>query len=186
MTDPDLVKACLSGDPGAWESIVRQHHRRIYNLAYRFTGRFDEAEDLTQEIFLKIYRTLSSYRPESGMLNSWIVQVGRNHIVDHYRKFKVQRAQTDSLETEYDRVNENPARYLNPGEALERLELQERVRRALLKVPEDLRDAVILRDLEEFTYEEIADMLNLPLGTVKSRINRGRIELARLLKRSSL
>ena len=185
MTDPDLVKKCLAGDHGAWESIVRQHHRRIYNLAYRFTGKFDEAEDLTQEIFLKVYRSLKGYRPESGTLVSWMVRIGRNHIVDHYRKFKTERAQTDSLETEYEKAKENPARYPNPGEALERRELSERVHRALFKIPADLREAVILRDLEEFTYEEIADMLNLPLGTVKSRINRGRVELARLLKKGS-
>jgi len=182
-TDAELVKQCLAGDHNAWERIVRQFHQRIYNLAYRFTGRFDESEDLTQEIFLKVYRTLKSYRPESGALVTWMVRVGRNHLIDHYRKFKTERTQTDSLEVEYEKVEENPARYRNPAEALEQLELSERVHRALLKVSEDLREAVILRDLEEFTYEEIADMLKLPLGTVKSRINRGRAELARLLSK---
>ena len=182
-TDAELVKQCLAGDHNAWERIVRQFHQRIYNLAYRFTGRFDESEDLTQEIFLKVYRTLKSYRPESGALVTWMVRVGRNHLIDHYRKFKTERTQTDSLEVEYEKVEENPARYRSPAEALEQLELSERVHRALLKVSEDLREAVILRDLEEFTYEEIADMLKLPLGTVKSRINRGRAELARLLSK---
>ena len=180
-TDAELVKGCLAGDHGAWESIVRQYHQRLYNLAYRFTGRFDEAEDLTQEILLKVYRTLNSYRAESGALVTWMVRVGRNHIIDHYRKFKSERSQTDSLEVEYEKAEENPARYANPAEALEQLELSERVHRALLRISEDLREAVILRDLEEFTYEEIADMLKLPLGTVKSRINRGRAELARIL-----
>lgn len=180
-TDAELVKRCLVGEHGAWEDIVRQHTQRIYNLAYRFTGRFDEAEDLTQEIFLKTFRTLNSYRPESGALVTWMVRVGRNHIIDHYRKFKTERTHTDSLEVEYEKAEENPARYASPAEALEKLELSERVHQALLKVSEDLREAVILRDLEEFTYEEIADMLKLPLGTVKSRINRGRAELARII-----
>ncbi len=182
-TDAELVKGCLAGDHRAWETIVRQYNQRIYNLAYRFTGRFDEAEDLTQEIFLKVYRTLSSYRPESGALMTWMVRVGRNHMIDHYRKFKTERTHTESLEVEYDKAEENPARYSSPAQALEQRELSERVHRALLKISEDLREAVILRDLEEFTYEEIADMLRLPLGTVKSRINRGRAELARLLKK---
>ena len=182
-TDSELVKGCLAGDHGAWDGIVRQYNQRIYNLAYRFTGRFDEAEDLTQEIFLKVYRTLSSYRPESGALVTWIVRVGRNHIIDHYRKFKTERTHTDSLEVEYEKAEENPARYASPAQALEQRELSERVHVALLKISEDLREAVILRDLEEFTYEEIASMLDLPLGTVKSRINRGRAELARLLKK---
>ena len=180
-TDAELVKGCLAGDHGAWETIVRQHHQRIYNLAYRFTGKFDESEDLAQEIFLKVYRTLKSYRPDSGALVTWMVRVGRNHIIDHYRKFKTERTQTDSLEVEYEKAEENPARYVSPARALEQRELSERVHRALLRVSEDLREAVILRDLEEFTYEEISDMLNLPLGTVKSRINRGRAELAKLL-----
>ena len=180
-TDAELMKECLGGNHTAWEAIVRQHTTRVYNLAYRFTGRFDEAEDLTQEIFLKIYRTLNSYRPESGALVTWIVRVGRNHIIDHYRKFKTERTRTDSLEVEYEKAEENPARYASPAEALEQLELSERVHHALLRISEDLREAVILRDLEEFTYEEIADMLKLPLGTVKSRINRGRAELARIL-----
>jgi len=183
-TDAELVKGCLAGDHGAWDSIVRQYNQRIYNLAYRFTGRFDEAEDLTQEIFLKVYRTLNSYRSESGALVTWIVRVGRNHIIDHYRKFKTERTHTDSLEVEYEKAEENPARYASPAQALEQRELSERVHQALLKISEDLREAVILRDLEEFTYEEIASMLDLPLGTVKSRINRGRAELARLLKKT--
>jgi RNA polymerase sigma-70 factor (ECF subfamily) len=182
-TDAELVKGCLAGDHVAWETIVRQFHKRIYNLAYRFTGRFDEAEDLTQEIFLKVYRTLTSYRPESGALVTWMVRVGRNHIIDHYRKFKTERSQTGSIEVEYEKAEENPARYASPAQVLEQRELSERVHGALLRVSEDLREAVILRDLEEFTYEEIAEVLKLPMGTVKSRINRGRAELARLLRK---
>jgi RNA polymerase sigma-70 factor (ECF subfamily) len=114
-----------------------------------------------------------------------MVRVGRNHLIDHYRKFKTERTQTDSLEVEYEKAEENPSRYASPVDALEKRELSQRIHRALLKIPEDLREAVILRDLEEFTYEEIADVLKLPLGTVKSRINRGRAELARLLKKGN-
>jgi RNA polymerase sigma-70 factor (ECF subfamily) len=92
-TDAELVEKCRRGDREAWEIIVRRRHSRIYNLAYRFTGRFDEAEDLTQEVFLKVYRTLHSYRPESGALETWIVRVARNHFIDHYRKYKTERIQ---------------------------------------------------------------------------------------------
>jgi RNA polymerase sigma-70 factor, ECF subfamily len=182
-SDAELVKGCLAGDRAAWETIVRLHHQRIYNLAYRFTGKFDEAEDLAQDIFLKVYRSLGLYRPESGALITWIVRVGRNHLIDHYRRFKTERSKTDSLEVEYERAEENPARFADPAEALEQRELSERVHRALLRVSDDLREAVVLRDLEGFTYEEIADMLNVPLGTVKSRINRGRLELAKIMRK---
>ena len=181
--DADLVRQCLEGDHGAWESIVREYHQRVYNLAYRYTGRFDEAEDLSQEIFLKVYRTLGSYRPESGALSTWLIRVGRNHIIDHYRTFKTERAKTDSIDVEFDRIEENPARYASPAEALEKRELSDLVHGALLRLSEDLAEAVILRDLEGFTYDEMAALLDVPIGTIKSRINRGRGELARVLGR---
>ena len=185
-TDAELVKACLKGDRNAWERVVRQHQQRIFNVAYRFTGKFDEAEDLTQEIFMKVYRTLGSYRPDSGLLITWMVRVARNHMIDQYRKHKLERAQTSSLEVEYEKAEENPARYDNPSQALDRTEKAEIIHRMLRRLPEDLRESVILRDLEELSYEEIAEMLKLPLGTVKSRINRGRAELARLLGQARL
>ena len=185
-TDAELVKACLQGDRNAWEDVVRRHHQRIFNVAYRFTGRFEEAEDRTQEIFLKIYRTLGSYRPDSGLLITWMLRVARNHMIDDYRKYKTERAQTSSLQVDYEKVEENPARYDTPSEALSRSEAAGVVHRMLKRIPEDLRESVILRDLEELSYEEIAEMLKLPLGTVKSRINRGRAELARLLGKARL
>ncbi len=181
--EAELVRQCLEGEHGAWESIVRQHHQRIYNLAYRYTGRFDEAEDLAQEIFLKVYRTLASYRPESGALVTWLIRVSRNHIIDHYRKFRTERSRTDAIDAEFERVEENPARYDSPGEALEKRELSDLVHQGLLRLSEDLREAVILRDLEGFTYDEMSGLLDVPIGTVKSRINRGRGELARVLGR---
>jgi RNA polymerase sigma-70 factor, ECF subfamily len=183
-TDAELVKACLKGDRYAWEQIVIQHQKRIFNVAYRFTGKFEEAEDLAQEIFMKVYRTLGSYRADSGMLITWMVRVARNHMIDHYRKNKFERAQTSPFEMEYERLEQNPSRYDNPSQALDRSEQSELIHRMLLGIPADLRQAVILRDLEELSYEEIAAMLQLPLGTVKSRINRGRVELARLLGKS--
>ena len=185
-TDAELVARCRSGDHEAWEIIVRRRHSRIYNLAYRFTGRFDEAEDLTQEVFLKVYRTLHSYRPDSGALETWIVRVARNHFIDHYRKYKTERTQTAALEDHHEGVVSRTVRVETPGQALDRKETVDRVHRLLALLPEDQREAVILRDLEELTYEEIADLLALPIGTVKSRINRGRIELARLVRAGAL
>jgi RNA polymerase sigma-70 factor, ECF subfamily len=185
-TDAELVGKCKTGDREAWETIVRRRHARIYNLAYRFTGRFDEAEDLTQEVFLKVYRTLHSYRPESGALETWIVRVARNHFIDHYRKHKTERSQTGALEDHHESVVEATVRVETPGRAFERNEAATRIHRMLALLPEEQREAVILRDLEELSYEEIADLLELPIGTVKSRINRGRIELARLARAGAL
>jgi RNA polymerase sigma-70 factor (ECF subfamily) len=185
-TDAELVEKCRSGDREAWEIIVRRRHSRIYNLAYRFTGRFDEAEDLTQEVFLKVYRTLHSYRPESGALETWIVRVARNHFIDHYRKYKTERTHTGALEDHHEGAVSPTVRVETPGQALDRKETVDRVHRLLALLPEDQREAVVLRDLEELTYEEIADLLELPIGTVKSRINRGRIELARLVRAGAI
>jgi RNA polymerase sigma-70 factor (ECF subfamily) len=185
-TDAELVARCRSGDHQAWDTIVRHRHARIYNLAYRFTGRTDEAEDLTQEVFLKVYRTLHLYRAESGGLDTWIVRVARNHFIDHYRKYKVEKTRTTPLEDHFDVATSPTTRIDTPAEALDRKEAGDRVHRLLEKLPADQREAVVLRDLEELTYEEIAEMLKLPIGTVKSRINRGRIELARLLKAGNI
>jgi RNA polymerase sigma-70 factor, ECF subfamily len=185
-TDAELVEKCRAGDRESWEIIVRRRHLRIYNLAFRFTGRFDEAEDLTQEVFLKVYRTLHSYRPESGALETWIVRVARNHFIDHYRKHKAERTHTDVLEDHHEGVASPTVRVETPVQALDRKEAAAQVHRLLALLPEDQREAVILRDLEELSYEEIAVLLELPIGTVKSRINRGRIELARLVRAGAL
>jgi RNA polymerase sigma-70 factor (ECF subfamily) len=181
-TDAELVAKCRNGDREAWEIIVRQRHARIYNLAYRFTGRTDEAEDLTQEVFLKVYRTLHLYRPESGALETWIVRVARNRFIDHYRKYKTERVRTAPLEDHHEASAYPTSPMETPGDMLDRKEAAERVHRLLDRLPPEQREAVILRDLEELTYEEIAELTHVPVGTVKSRINRGRIELARLLR----
>jgi RNA polymerase sigma-70 factor, ECF subfamily len=181
-TDAELVAKCRSGDREAWEIVVRHRHARVYNLAYRFTGRAEEAEDLTQEVFLKVYRTLHQFRPESGALETWIVRVARNHFIDHYRKYKTERSSTAPLEDHHDAVARPTVRVETPGDMLDKKEAAERVHSLLARLPQDQREAVILRDLEELTYEEIADLLKVPIGTVKSRINRGRIEMARLLR----
>jgi RNA polymerase sigma-70 factor (ECF subfamily) len=185
-TEAELVERCRNGDSHAWEIIVRRRHSRIYNLAYRFTGRFDEAEDLTQEVFLKVYRTLHSYRPDSGAFETWILRVARNHFIDHYRRFKTERLHTDPLDTEYETAGTVAARVENPGRAYERQEAAARLHRLLVQLPEDQREAVVLRDIEELSYEEISALLGVPVGTVKSRINRGRIGLARLVNAGAL
>jgi RNA polymerase sigma-70 factor (ECF subfamily) len=185
-TEAELVEKCRRGDREAWETIVRTRHSRIYNLAYRFTGRFDEAEDLTQEVFLKVYRTLHTYKAESGAFETWIVRVARNHFIDNYRKFKTERQHTNPLEDETEAVDHSHSRIENPGQALERREAAEQVQRLLESLPEDQREAVVLRDLEELSYEEIAEILGVPIGTVKSRINRGRIGMARSMRAGAL
>lgn len=180
--DAQLVQQCLRGDAPAWEELVRRHTRRIYNLCYRFTSNRQEAEDMTQEVFLRVYRTLGSYRAVHGGFTTWMTSVTRNLLIDHYRRTKRDRL-TDSLDDEESGHTEQiPSQFRTPDQMAMAGQLGEQVQRALGKLSPDLREAVILRDLQGLEYREIQDVLQVPEGTVKSRINRGRIELARLLE----
>jgi RNA polymerase sigma-70 factor (ECF subfamily) len=185
-----LVRRCVSGDTVAWEEIVQRYNRRIYNICYRFAGSSDDAQDLTQEVFIKVYRTLSSYDSDKSAFMTWVTTVTRNLLVDHFRKTKQDRL-TDSLDntaSEYEDAQplseQIPDQSASPDATVQSRETRDTVHRALQKLSPELREAVILRDLQDMDYREIALALKVPEGTVKSRINRGRAELARLLQRT--
>jgi RNA polymerase sigma-70 factor (ECF subfamily) len=183
------VRRCLDGDSGAWAQLVRAHHRRVYGLCYRFTGSPVDAEDLTQDVFLKIYSNLGSFDGARGSLQVWITTMTRNLLVDNFRRTKNLRA-TGSLDEGWNEAEElKPidrlvSRDASPHEMAAKKELEKMVQAALAKVSTELREAVILRDLQDMDYKEIAQVLGIPEGTVKSRISRGRAELARLLERN--
>jgi RNA polymerase sigma-70 factor, ECF subfamily len=151
-------------------------------LCYRFTGRPEEAEDLTQEVFIKVFQTLRSFDSAQASFSTWLHRVARNHLVDHYRRTKADRV-TDSIDGDDETTTEIPSPAAGPAAHVEARELKEHLQRGLEKLSPDLREAVILRDLQDLDYLEIAQVLGVPQGTVKSRINRGRLELARVLKR---
>ena len=187
-----IVRRCIDGDSGAWADMVRTHHQRVYGLCYRFTGNGADAEDLTQDVFLKIYSNLGSFDGTRGSLTVWITTMTRNLLVDNFRRTRNQRA-TGSLDEGWEQAEElRPLRSIDrlaaPGpsqdEIATRKELARIVQEALARVSVELREAVILRDLEDLDYKEIAQVLGIPEGTVKSRISRGRAELARLLERN--
>jgi RNA polymerase sigma-70 factor, ECF subfamily len=183
------VRRCMDGDSAAWAELVRCHHKRVYGLCYRFTGSPTDSEDLTQDVFLKIYSNLSSFDTTRGSLQVWITTMTRNLLVDNFRRTKNLRA-TGSLDDGWDQTEEfKPidrlvARDASPHEIAAHKELEKMVQEALSHVSVDLREAVILRDLQDMDYKEIAQVLQIPEGTVKSRISRGRAELARLLERN--
>jgi RNA polymerase sigma-70 factor (ECF subfamily) len=174
-----LVERCLQGDDAAWEAIVNQYARRIYNLSYRYTSRKDEAEDLTQEIFIRVYQNLKSYRYDAGSFQNWILKVGRNLIIDHYRQTR--RFQKVGGSEELESMNLQDDTLPNPHRAAEQSEAARFLKQGLRALSPELKEAIILRDLEGMAYQEIADLLGIPEGTVKSRINRGRLELAKIL-----
>lgn len=178
----ELVRRAKAGDGTAWEDIVSAYSRRIFNLAYRFTSSVDAAEDLTQDVFIRIYRTLEQYDPKQGDLANWLMRLARNLIIDDYR-----HRQRNPQNTMADAVDDHSYHLRAAGTSahreIERKELASQVQEGIDKLPEDLRTCVILRDIEEMAYQEIVDVLQIPEGTVKSRINRGRIELAKILRR---
>ena len=180
-TTPDaLIEQCLAGDQAAWETIVRQNWRKVFNVAYKFVGKHDEAEDLTQDIFLKIFKALNTFDRRANF-QTWIVSISRNLCIDHYRSVRKER---QTIARDVDSNDLQPASLeRGPYAQAEHQDLRAQLRVALETLPSTLRTAVVLRDLQEMSYQEIADRLRLPEGTVKSRINRGRIELAHQLKR---
>ena len=182
----------MSGDAAAWQEIVQQYHRRIYNICYRFSGSAEDAADLAQEVFIKMYRTLSTYDTSRASFMTWVTTVTRNLLVDHFRKGKYDRV-TDSLDaapgqpggsglTLADKLEDRRREARGAGAAARRPRRWST--RRWRRLSPELREAVILRDLQDMDYKDIAKVLNVPEGTVKSRINRGRTELARLLQRT--
>jgi RNA polymerase sigma-70 factor (ECF subfamily) len=175
-----LIQRCLKGDQLAWEAIVRQYRRKVFNVAYKFVGRHDEAEDLTQDIFLKIFKSLETFDRRANF-QTWLISVSRNLCIDHYRSVRKER---ETIDRDVDANELSPLSH-DPGPvaALEQQDRVQLLREAMSALPDTLRTAVLMRDIQELSYQEIADKLRLPEGTVKSRINRGRTELARQIRK---
>jgi RNA polymerase sigma-70 factor (ECF subfamily) len=182
--DGELARRCAGGDEEAWRVLVGRFRRKVWHVAYQFTGRADEAEELTQEIFLHLLSALRTF-DRSGSLPAWLQRVARNYAIDHYRRRRRERSMVvDGEESEELVAVARDATVGNdPHRALEEKDLAAFLRQSIDRLPSELGQAVLLRDLQEMTYEEMATVLEIPLGTVKSRINRGRLELAKLLKR---
>ena len=177
--DP-LIERCLKGDQSAWEEIVSLYFRRVFNIAYKFVGRHDEAEDLTQDIFLRLFKSLKTFDRRANF-STWLISVSRNLCIDHYRGM---RREHEVVTHDVDVVVLAPPSAVDsPYTMLERRDRVALLRAALDRLTPSLRTAVMLRDIQELSYQEIAERLRVPEGTVKSRINRGRTELARQIAR---
>jgi RNA polymerase sigma-70 factor (ECF subfamily) len=180
-----LVEQCLAGEQSAWEELIKTHSRRVYAICYRFTNSDNESQDLTQEVFLRVFRSLGSFRAGEGCFTVWLTRLTRNLLVDHYRRTKRDRL-TDGIDDKLSVLEERTAQVSRTDGLLAGREAGELLQAALQKLSPELREAVILRDLQELEYREIATVLNVPEGTVKSRLNRGRAELAKVLRRNKV
>ena len=159
----------------SWEEIVTEHSARVYRLAYRLTGNRHDAEDLTQEVFVRVFRSLSSYRP--GTFEGWLHRITTNLFLDQARRRS--RIRFDALAE--DAESRMPGRVPAPEVQVQDQLFDDDVESALADLPPDFRAAVVLCDIEGLSYDEIADVLGLKLGTVRSRIHRGRSMLRKSL-----
>lgn len=185
--DADLVRRARGGDEGAYEQLVLGHQRRAFNVAYRVLGDYDEAADATQEAFVQAYRALGGFRGEARFGN-WLLTIVLNQCrnrLKHWRRRA--RSKHDSLSepiggegSDLQRELTDPAP--NPLEQIESRQLEELVREEVRHLDEEYATVLVLRELQDIGYEEIAQMLGVPIGTVKSRLHRGRSALAERLR----
>lgn len=179
--DAQWVAECLDGDDRAWERLVREHSRLVYAACYRFTGEAETARDLTQDVFIRVFRSLHAYDPKAGGFRTWLMRLTRNLLIDDYRRNKKHRI-VDPLEDKIAAVEQRSGIDSRADSTLRAREAEELLQAALSRLSPDLREAVILRDIQEMEYREIAGTLGVPEGTVKSRISRGRREFAKQLR----
>jgi RNA polymerase sigma-70 factor (ECF subfamily) len=181
MELPELLRLCREGEELAWEALVRRYQARVCGFAYHFVGHRDDARDLTQEIFVKIYRNITSCG-DAARFESWMLTIARNACLDFLRRQKARPPREDIPAEE---MWDLAAPGTDPGEEA-RLRMRERlVHRALAALGELNREIVLLKDIQGLSFEEIANMLDLPIGTVKSRSSRARLALAQQIVRMS-
>lgn len=172
MENRVLIKYIREGDKRGWNMLIDRYSRTVYNLAFNFCGSSDDANDLTQDIFIKIYKNIDKF-DENLNISSWIMRISKNHCIDYWRKNKKNNFRID-LEDNLVKDEHSPEENLIKSGDLNKL------REKMLQLKPDARSLLILRDIQDHSYQEIADSLEIPLGTVKSKINRARIQLARL------
>ncbi len=173
----EIIRECLEGRQGAWETLVNMYAKRVFNMAYQFCGSREQAEDLSQEVFLKLYHALPKYDFAKNF-TAWLLTLTKNYLIDEYRKTKWEKSNRD----EFDERVLAQATGSGPEDDLVRSETRAIIWAGLNRLSSEMRMAVVLRDLQGRSYEEMAGILDLPLGTVKSRVNRARIQLAQVLK----
>ena len=185
--DAVLVHRCQADDCEAFDEIVALYKDGIYNYVWRMISNREDAEDLAQEVFVRAFKAIKTFRRESN-LRTWLYRIAMNLCVDKYRRAGLEKQYFVSLEHKQQGEDgesvafDLPDTTHDPQRVFEQTELQAEIQKALSKLPEKLRSAVLLFDLEGMSYDEIADAIGCPVGTVKSRIFNARVQLRRILK----
>ena len=178
MDIQDIIKRLKADDTEAWNMLVNSFSKKVYNLALNFAGNKDDAADITQEIFLKIYHNIDKFEDERNF-SSWVMKLSKNYCIDYWRKNKYSRQNVELDENLYtDSVHDHA---LTPEDSIIQKNDITYLRNKLQQLPPDLRSLIILRDIQDYSYQEISEHLDIPLGTTKSRINRARLKLAKLI-----
>ena len=182
LTDEQLIKKFQNGDVGAYNQIVYRYKDRLLNFIYRFLNDLDRSEDLVQDTLLKLYTHKDSYK-EIAKFSTWLYTIAANLARTELRKIKRRKTFSVTELSHDDREFIIKSTDVGPGEANFSQNFEKNVQRALAELPDDFKTIIILRDIQELSYDEISKIVEVPLGTVKSRINRGRVKLQQLLKK---
>ncbi len=178
LSETALIDQCRGGNSSAFEKLVGLYEKKVYNLAFRMVGNHEDASDIAQEAFLKVYTSLDQFRGESSF-STWLYRVVSNACLDELRRRA--RHKVVSIDTPVSPEDPSPRQIPSndpePGHRIEKAEVRESVQQGIKELPDDHRIILVLRDIQGLSYEEIAQILNMPLGTVKSRLNRARLGL---------
>jgi RNA polymerase sigma-70 factor (ECF subfamily) len=185
MNENDLVKKAKNGDVEAFERLVEGYQKKVFNIAYRMLGNYDDASELAQEALIKIYKSLKSFKEES-QLSTWIYRITTNVCLDELRKRKNKAVVyiDEKIRSEDDEITRQVEdKQPTPEQRAEQNEVKKAINNAIQSLSQDYKIVIILRDIQGLSYDEIAEILKCPTGTVKSRINRARQSLKELLLR---
>jgi RNA polymerase sigma-70 factor (ECF subfamily) len=174
--DGDLITRFMDGDLSGFEGLVRKYQDRIYNLCRYMIQDTHDAQDAAQDVFLKAYESLKAFKPNAS-LYTWLYRIAVNTCLDYKKKSRPEQGEDESL------IDELASAEPSPEQRYHSKELGQAIRMGLQKLPENLRAAIVLKEIEELSYDEIAEVLHISLGTVKSRISRAREELRQLLQK---
>jgi RNA polymerase sigma-70 factor (ECF subfamily) len=186
----EVIENCKSGDERAFAEIVIHRQKKVFNIAYRMLGNLEEAKDLAQEVFISVFESIKDLKEETKF-DAWLTQVTLNHCRNRWKYLKRrQYFNSDSLDDPIEAEDGDMPKAIydpsgNPETLFEKKMVQQLIQRGLQKLKEDQRELLVLRDLQGFSYEEMGELLGLPEGTIKSRLHRARMDMKKVLERSS-
>jgi RNA polymerase sigma-70 factor (ECF subfamily) len=169
ISDAECVRKLQRGETDAFEILIRRHQKTIFNLVYRMLGDYDEAAEISQEVFLSAYRAIGNFRGDSNF-STWLYRIALNHATTRRKSLNTRQQRSVPIDSTEPTSDPHPG----PAESMEKKEIRQRVQQALNRLEPEDATVILLRDLQDVPYEEVARVLEIPIGTVKSRLHRAR------------